>query len=81
MEILEKGGISNFLGKEVVLWILESDLQIPKAKYGKLISIDHTHVIIEFTQGGLTGQKKAYLRNTIQRIDIKEKYRGDVNRH
>lgn len=77
MESSEKGGVSIFLDKEVVLWILESDMNKPKAKYGKLISIDHTHVIIQFTQGPLKGHKKAYLRNTIQRIDLKLNYGGD----
>ena len=81
MEKSENGGVSIFLGKEVVLWILESDLHKPKAKFGKLISIDHTHVVIKFTQGSLIGQQKAYLRNTIQRIDLKDNYRGDKYRH
>ena len=76
MESLEKSGVSIFLNKDVILWILESDLNRPKAKYGRLISIDHTHVIIEFTQGPLTGQQKAYLRNSIQRIDSDKKQRG-----
>ena len=77
MESSEKCGVSIFLNKEVILWILESDLQRPKAKYGKLVSIDHTHVIIQFTQGTLIGQKKAYLRNTIQRIDLNTRSGGD----
>ncbi len=77
MEKSENGGVSIFLDKDVILWILESDLQRPKAKYGRLISIDHTHVVIEFTQGPLTGHKKAYLRNTIQRIDLDNGRRGD----
>ena len=76
MESLEKSGVSIFLNKGVILWILESDLNRPKAKYGRLISIDHTHVIIEFTQGPLIGQKKAYLRNSIQRIDLEKNQRG-----
>jgi hypothetical protein len=70
VETLGKGGVSIFLDKDVVLWILESDLNRPKAKYGRLISTDHTHVVIQFTQGPLTGQAKAYHRDTIQRIDI-----------
>ncbi|MGB5893856.1 MAG: hypothetical protein WBG58_06735 [Ignavibacteriaceae bacterium] len=77
MESSEKCGVSIFLNKEVILWILESDLQRPKAKYGELVSIDHTHVIIQFTQGPLKGQKKAYLRNTIQRIDLNTRSGGD----
>ena len=76
MESLEKSGVSIFLNENVILWILESDLNRPKAKFGKLISIDHTHVIIEFTQGPLTGQKKAYLRNSIQRIDLDKNLKG-----
>ena len=76
MESLEKSGVSIFLNKDVILWILESDLYRPKAKYGRLISIDHTHVIIEFGQGPLTGQQRAYLRNSIQRIDLGKNQRG-----
>lgn len=76
MESLEKSGVSIFLNKNVILWILESDLNRPKAKYGRLISIDHTHVFIEFSQGPLTGQQKAYLRNSIQRIDLDKYQRG-----
>ena len=81
MVSLEKGGVSIFLNNHVVLWILESDLNKPKAKFGKLISIDHTHVVIEFTQGPLQGHQKAYLRNTIQRIDLNKNQGGGAYRH
>lgn len=70
VECAEKKGIELFVNKEVILWILESDLNKSKSKIGKLVSVDHTHVVIEFTSGYLTGENKAYLRNTITRIDL-----------
>lgn len=59
-----------FVGKEVVLWVKESDLPKPKPKYGCLVSFDHTHLYLEFTQGSLTGQIQGYHRDTVQRINL-----------
>jgi len=70
VESVEKGGISVFLNKPVVLWVKESDLPKPKPKYGRLVSFDHSHVFIRFNRGPLTGQIKGYHRDTIHRIDL-----------
>ena len=79
LEILEKRGVSIFLGEEVVLWIKEMDMPKPSAKYGTLISVDHSHVVIEFTQGSLKGKIQAYRRTDIKRIALAKNVRGDRN--
>jgi len=66
----EKKGLGEFLGQNVVLKVFEPDQKILKRKYGKLVSYDHTHVVIIFTRGNLTGTKQAYLRRNVQLIEL-----------
>ena len=65
----EKGGIELFLNQQVILWVKDTDLPKPKPKYGTLISYDHTHIILRFNRGSLSGRTLAFNRDTVIRID------------